>query len=185
MLHLTCVRQCKYWGILRVTRGDRVLLLFWPLLLRWRFVNSCFAYKFVSIFKHRIRKQENLAQCLHSISSEFLKMLFCTNAVGRLLSVGFSSSHLESFIHGESYFLSFKDFFPLAYDVIWLSRFFVPLWNDQHSNKPRTQVTAHTFRVQWSSRETAVKLTCYKCVLCSNSVGHHMHRPIFIHLKLC
>lgn len=108
MLHLTCVRQCKYWGILRVTGGDRVLLLFWHLLLRWRFVNSCFAYKFISIFKHRIRKQEHLLQCLHSISSEFLKMLFCTNAVGRLLSVYFSSSHLASFIHGEFNFLSFK-----------------------------------------------------------------------------
>lgn len=116
MLHLTCIRLWKCWGILRVTGDEGILVLFWPLLLRWRFVNSCFAYNFLGIFKHKIRKQENLVQCLSFTCSHTFKNLYSLQTLWVSFSLWISStlawhpSCMESFTFPYIYLYSYWTF---------------------------------------------------------------------------
>lgn len=86
-----------------MTGGEGVLILFWPLLLRWGFVNSCFAYNFISIFKHKIRKQENLVQCLNFAYSHTFQNLYSVQTLWVSFSLWVASaltwhpSYMESF----------------------------------------------------------------------------------------
>lgn len=150
MLHLTCIRLWKCWGILRVIGNGGIPVLLWPLLLRWGFVNSCFAYDLLGILKQKIRKQENLVQWLSFAYSHTFWNLYFIQTLWVSFSLWISSTLAWHPSCMEGFTLPYIYLYLTAYTPIELSQSLIPLWDEQHTHSV-TQVTVCVLQIQQSS----------------------------------